>query len=143
MYYYWGVYVWTPVLLLLSLANYQESLPAAWGGHWWLYGLYLITIWPAVALEVAELWVAHRLRKTRRWEYVLTLRKLLAVEAVVASLGLVIDVVNWPELVGADIFDLVVTLIVLVYFHRSRRVWCVFHEGVWPPPVEVAGSVGT
>ncbi len=133
LYYYIGLYIWTPIDLILSLGAYQDSLPSAWPGESIHYGLYLITIWPTEILSVGELWIAHRLRKTLSWRYVPILRKLMAIKVAVGCAALAIDGAVWPDFVFYDIISLVPVVIWLAYFHRSQRVWSVFHEGVWPP----------
>ena len=132
LYYYIQLYGGTVLLLFLSVASFENYIPANWDDKS-LYLFYLISTIPQEIANIAELIFASLLLKQRfrNSSKVNWLRAVFVFSIVFSIIGLAIDYTYWKESVPSDILGLAWPSIWLLYFTYSKRVKCVLIDNYW------------
>ena len=138
LYYYIQLYMGLLVTLLVAAFSFHNYLPSTWATHISLYPLFLLSTLPALVILPLQLVFAERLRLSRDYRHVYSLRIVLWVDLAAAIIASIIDASFFKANLVFDVLALIWPLIWLPYFYKSKRVVRVFQTKDWlptPPPV--------
>jgi hypothetical protein len=138
LYYYIQLYIGVVITLVLALVSFHNYLPTAWAAQPNLYPLFLLSTVPGVVVVPVQLVLAERLRLSRDYRHVHTLRVVLWADLAAAIVGTVIDARFFEQNLGFDILALIWPCIWLPYFYVSKRVVRVFRTKDWVSPAPPA-----
>src|ERR1041384_6811675 len=131
LFYYIQLYIGIAVSLLLLPLSFGSFLPSGWVGEPGQYALYLLSTLPVFAVVIAQVIVAHRLRRSRDAAYLIPLRRILWADLVFSIVKLAIDAkFSWLNIV-LDPIAVLWPAFWLPYFYRSIRVGHVFVTKDW------------
>src|SRR3990172_4614270 len=131
LYYYVQLYTSAVFSVVILMFSFQNFLPMTWGGVTGLYFLFLLSTVSGILILFVELFFAERLRKSRNFDYLASLRIVLWIHLTVALLGLIIDLVVFQKNVPLAVIGLVAPIVWLPYFYYSKRVDRVFRTSDW------------
>jgi hypothetical protein len=128
-------------MVVVAVLSFQNYFPSEWAANPSLYPLWLLSTAPAQLLQVIVLVVAERLRRTREYRFVETLRTVLWMCVAAAGVAIVIDWAQFPKILPFNVLPLISAAGWLAYFYRSTRVARVFKTKDWFVPTSAAPGI--
>jgi len=133
LYFYIQLYMAVIVSVFTVLVTFDNYAPSTWVARPSLYIPFLLSSAPGVLINIAQLVWAERLRLSRDYRHVRTVRLILWLDLAAAVLAVVIHTRLFHLTPFFTVIALAWPLIWLPYFHVSRRVDRVFRTKDWIP----------